>query len=188
GVQSRQNPDFNIHDGFLFKGNLLCILDTSPRLKIIMELHGEGHVGHDRTLQLVQASYFWPTMRKKVDRYVKRCCICQVSKGTTTNACLYMPLFVPVQPCVDISMDFVLGLPRTLRVRIRQKSRENRQKRANTDTRNGRAQKKPGNQAKKSKLSVNYGSIKVNHKKIKPQKVPNRSFKFQKVTQMVLEV
>ncbi|GJS02584.1 retrovirus-related pol polyprotein from transposon TNT 1-94 [Tanacetum coccineum] len=95
--------------------NLLCILNTSPRLKIIMELHSEGNVGHDRTLQLVHASYFWPTLRKKVDRYVKRCRICQVSKGTTTNACLYMPLFVPVQPCVDISMDFVLGLPRTLR-------------------------------------------------------------------------
>ncbi|GKD82262.1 hypothetical protein Tco_1349101 [Tanacetum coccineum] len=45
---------------------------------------------------------------------------------------------------------------------------------------NGRAQKKPGNQAKvkKSKLSVNYGSTKVYHKKTKPQKVPNQSFKF----------
>nr|GEV55954.1 putative reverse transcriptase domain-containing protein [Tanacetum cinerariifolium] len=78
-------------------------------LKIIKELHGEGHVGRDRTLQLVKASYLWPTMRKEVDRYVKRCRICQVSKGKTTNACLYMPLPVPLQPWVDISMDFVLG-------------------------------------------------------------------------------
>ncbi|GJU61710.1 putative reverse transcriptase domain-containing protein [Tanacetum coccineum] len=53
--------------------NQLCIPDTNLRLKIIKELHGEGHVGHDRTLQLVQASYFWPTMRKEVDCYVKRC-------------------------------------------------------------------------------------------------------------------
>ncbi|GJS89136.1 putative nucleotidyltransferase, ribonuclease H [Tanacetum coccineum] len=111
----RQNPDFNIHDGFLFKGNQLCIPNTSLRLKIIKELHGEGHVGRDRTLQLVQASYFWPTMRKEVDRYVKRCRICQVSKGTATNVGLYMPLPVPVQLWVDISMDFVLGLPRTQR-------------------------------------------------------------------------
>ncbi|GKC18156.1 hypothetical protein Tco_1014938, partial [Tanacetum coccineum] len=49
GVQSGQKPDFNIHDGFLFKGNQLCIPDTSLRLKIIKELHGEGHVGRDHT-------------------------------------------------------------------------------------------------------------------------------------------
>ncbi|GJV20460.1 putative nucleotidyltransferase, ribonuclease H [Tanacetum coccineum] len=88
GVQSRQRPDFNIHDGFLFKGNQLCIPDTSLRLKIIRELHGKGHVGRDRTLQLVQASYFWPTMRKEVDHCVKRCRICQVSKGTTNAGML----------------------------------------------------------------------------------------------------
>ncbi|GJU15283.1 putative reverse transcriptase domain-containing protein, partial [Tanacetum coccineum] len=92
GVQSGQYPDFNIHDGFLFKGNQLCIPDTSLRLKIIKELHGEGHVGRDRTLKLVLSK-----------------------KGTATNAGLYMPLPVPLQPWVDISMDFVLGLPRTQR-------------------------------------------------------------------------
>ncbi|KAJ0814782.1 putative nucleotidyltransferase, Ribonuclease H [Helianthus annuus] len=114
-VKTGQKSDFLLHEGFLFKGNQLCIPDSSLRLKIIKELHGEGHVGRDRTLQLVQASYYWPTMRKEVDRYVKRCRICQVSKGTATNAGLYMPLPIPSQPWVDISMDFVLGLPRTQR-------------------------------------------------------------------------
>ncbi|GKC62572.1 putative nucleotidyltransferase, ribonuclease H, partial [Tanacetum coccineum] len=115
GVQAGEKLDFFLHNGFLFKGNQLCIPDSSLRLQIIKELHGEGHVGHDHTLQLVQASYFWPTMRKDVDRYVKRCRVCQVSKGTATNACLYMPLPIPLQPWDDISMDFVLGLPRTQR-------------------------------------------------------------------------
>ncbi|GJV21251.1 putative reverse transcriptase domain-containing protein [Tanacetum coccineum] len=55
------------------------------------------------------------SMRKELDRYVKRCRICQVSNGTAINAGLYMPLPVPVHPWVDISMDFVLGLPRTQR-------------------------------------------------------------------------
>ncbi|XP_076922690.1 uncharacterized protein LOC143584547 [Bidens hawaiensis] len=64
-VQASQKSDFLLHDGFLFKGNQLCIPDSSLRLKIIQELHGEGHVGRDRTLHLVQHSYFWPTMRKE---------------------------------------------------------------------------------------------------------------------------
>nr|GEU59358.1 putative reverse transcriptase domain-containing protein [Tanacetum cinerariifolium] len=72
GVQSREKIDFVLHDGFIFKGNQLCIPNSSLHLQIIKELHGEGHVGHDLTLQLVQASYFLPTMRKEVDRYVKR--------------------------------------------------------------------------------------------------------------------
>ncbi|XP_076900241.1 uncharacterized protein LOC143554354 [Bidens hawaiensis] len=57
-VQAGQKSDFLLHEGFLFKGNQLCILDSSHRLKIIQELHGEGHVGRDRTLHLVQSSYF----------------------------------------------------------------------------------------------------------------------------------
>ncbi|GJU76162.1 putative reverse transcriptase domain-containing protein [Tanacetum coccineum] len=115
GVQAGEKPDFFLHDVFLFKGNQLCIPDSSLRLQIIKELHGEWHVGRDRTLQLVQASYFLPTIWKEVDRYVKRCRVCQFSKDMATNAGLYMPLLVPLQPWVDISMDFVLGLPRTQR-------------------------------------------------------------------------
>ncbi|GKB02407.1 putative nucleotidyltransferase, ribonuclease H [Tanacetum coccineum] len=84
GVQAGEKPDFFLHDGFHFKGNQLCIPDSSLRLK-------------------------------EVDRFVKRCRVCQVSKGTATNVGLYMPLHVLLQPWVDISMDFVLGLPRTQR-------------------------------------------------------------------------
>ncbi|GJY19960.1 reverse transcriptase domain-containing protein [Tanacetum coccineum] len=44
--------------------------------------------------------------------------------------------------------------PAGIEVRIRQKSQENHQKRANTDTMNGRAQKKPRNQAKVKKSTL----------------------------------
>ena len=42
--------NFLLYDGFLFKGNQLCVPDCSMRLRIIQELHSEGHVGKDRTL------------------------------------------------------------------------------------------------------------------------------------------
>jgi len=115
-VISKGEPSvFHLHDGFLFKGNALCVPESSLRLKIITDLHNEGHVGRDKTLALVAASYYWPTLRRDVYRFVRACHICCVSKGGATNAGLYMPLPIPTQPWADVSMDFVLGLPRTQR-------------------------------------------------------------------------
>ena len=114
-IKAGEKTDFCLVDGFLFKGNLLCIPEGSLRLHIIQELHGEGHVGRDRTLQLVQSSYFWPSLWKEVERFVRHCHTCQISKGAATNAGLYMPLPIPTQTWSEISMDFLLGLPRTQR-------------------------------------------------------------------------
>ncbi|XP_022868758.1 uncharacterized protein K02A2.6-like [Olea europaea var. sylvestris] len=93
----------------------LYLPEGSLRLKIIQELHNEGHVGCDRTLQFVAASYFWPSLRKDVSKFVERCRVCHLAKGKATNAGLYMPLPIPTQPWTDVSMDFVVGLPRTER-------------------------------------------------------------------------
>ncbi|CAA7021374.1 unnamed protein product [Microthlaspi erraticum] len=112
-VREGMPMEFSIQDGFLFKGLRLCIPDCSLRLKIIEELHKEGHVGRDRSLQLVSSSYFWPSLRRDVERFVARCRACQTTKGQASNAGLYMPLPVPTQPWTDVSMDFILGLPRT---------------------------------------------------------------------------
>jgi hypothetical protein len=52
-------------------------------------------------------------MRHGVERLVARCTTCQKAKSHLNNHDLYMPLPVPTCPWIDISMDFVLGLPRT---------------------------------------------------------------------------
>ena len=109
------SSEYTLHEGFLFLGTRLCILESSLRLQLITEHHCEGHIGRDRTLHLVSTSYFWPHMRRDVERFVERCTVCQTSKGQVSNAGLYMPLPIPTQPWTDISMDFVLGLPRTQR-------------------------------------------------------------------------
>jgi hypothetical protein len=45
--------DYGLFNGLLFKGHQLCIPDCSLRLKIIQECHNEGHMGRDKTIQLV---------------------------------------------------------------------------------------------------------------------------------------
>lgn len=114
-IQRGERSDFFLEDGFLFRGVQLCVPDCSLRLQLISELHNEGHVGRDRTFQLLTTSYFWPTMRKEVSRFVARCRICHAAKGAATNAGLYLPLPIPTQPWSNVSMDFVLELPRTQR-------------------------------------------------------------------------
>ena len=109
------SSEFTNHDDFLFRGSRLCIPDCSLRLRLISELHQEGHVGRDRTLHLLTASYYWPTLRRDVEHFVERCVVCQASKGSASNACLYLPLPIPTQPWTNISMDFVVCLPRTQR-------------------------------------------------------------------------
>ena len=58
--------NYHLHDEFLFKSNQLCVPDSSLRLKIIAELHNEGHMGRDKTLALITNTYFCPTMRHEV--------------------------------------------------------------------------------------------------------------------------
>jgi hypothetical protein len=110
--------DYVILDEYLIKGGCICIPKGSMREFIIHELHGgglAGHFGQDKTYSLVANRFYWPGMRKDVNTIVNRCRICQLNKGNKTNAGLYTPLPIPHQPWLELSMDFVLGLPRTVR-------------------------------------------------------------------------
>jgi hypothetical protein len=54
-------------------------------------------------------------MRTEVITFVNICRICQHIKGKRHNTGLYQPLPIPERPWDAISMDFVLGMPRTQR-------------------------------------------------------------------------
>lgn len=107
--------DYTVQDEFLFLGLRLYVPECSLRLKIISELHNEGHIGRDTTLQLVVDSHFWRTLRRDIERFVESCRTCQLGKVKASNAGLYLPLPIPTQLWSDVSMDFLLGLPRTQR-------------------------------------------------------------------------
>jgi len=110
--------DYNVQEGLLFKGGQLCIPNCSMRENIIQEKHSGGLAGHfdvDKTIAQVRHFYFWPKFQRDVQRYVSRCKICQLAKGHSQNTGLYLPLPIPDRPWDSVSMDFVLGLPKTQR-------------------------------------------------------------------------
>lgn len=70
----QDNNNFSITNGYLFKGNKLCVPNGSLRLHILNELHSGGlggHFGRDKTLALLQERYFWPKMSRDVERFVQ---------------------------------------------------------------------------------------------------------------------
>jgi hypothetical protein len=76
-----------------------------------------GHFGAKKTEDVLASHFFWPKMRRDVERFVSGCITCQKAKSRLNPHGLYIPLPVPFIPWEDISMDFVLGLPRTKRGR-----------------------------------------------------------------------
>ena len=69
----------------------------------------------DKTIALARDRFYWPSLKKDVARTISRCRTCQIAKGRKKDTGLYMPLHMPYKSWQDLSMDFVLGLPKTLR-------------------------------------------------------------------------
>ena len=110
--------EYFIQEGMFFKGIKLCIPRSPMRLNLIKEKHSGGLAGHfgiAKTLSLLKEKYYQPQMYKDVQKFVKSCGVCQVAKGVSQNTGLYTPITVPEKPWIDISMDFVLGLPKTVK-------------------------------------------------------------------------
>jgi hypothetical protein len=109
---------YHIYDGFLFRANKLCIPSCSVRLLLLQETHAEGLMGHfgwKKTYEMLAGHFYWLKMRRDVERFLQRCIACHKAKSKLNPHGLYTPLLVPSAPWEDISMDVVLGLPRTKR-------------------------------------------------------------------------
>jgi transposase InsO family protein len=109
-----------LQDGLLYRANKLCVPASSVRLLFLQKTYGGGlmrHFGVKKIKDVLAAHFFWPKMRRDVERYVSRCTTCNKAKSRLNPHGLYMPLHVPSVPWEDIFMDFVLGLPRTKRGR-----------------------------------------------------------------------
>ena len=76
-----------------------------------------GHFRVKKTLEILEEQFYWPRMHKDVAQICGPCVECKGAKSRLQPHGLYTPLSTPLRPWLDISMDFVLGLPRTRRGR-----------------------------------------------------------------------
>ena len=74
-----------------------------------------GHFGVGKTIAQLQKFSYWPRMNDTVSKYVKGCVMCATSKPSNKNLGLYTPLPVPSRPWESVSMDFVGGLPMSIK-------------------------------------------------------------------------
>jgi len=64
---------------------------------------------------MLRVHYYWSGIEKDVQDILRRCGTCQASKIHSLPHGLYTPLPIPSLPWVDVSMDFILDLPKTQR-------------------------------------------------------------------------
>ena len=93
----------------------MCIPRSNVRELLIREAHSSalaGHFGVTKTLEMLHEYFFWPRMLHDVHSVISRCATCQKAKSKFTKG-LYTPLPIADAPCDSVSMDFIIGLPRT---------------------------------------------------------------------------
>lgn len=81
------HKDFRIVDGILYRivnGNNKPVLPKGARWHIMKIYHDDhGHLGLEKCLEAIQAKYWFPKMRKSVEKYISSCIGCQFAKKPT---------------------------------------------------------------------------------------------------------
>jgi hypothetical protein len=73
-----------------------------------------GHPGYSKTVAVVKRQYFWPGMKREIAKYIARCMECHKVKGEHRHPTgLLQPLPIPEWKWEVVTMNFIMGLPRT---------------------------------------------------------------------------
>jgi hypothetical protein len=106
-------------DGVLwFKDRLIVPKDRELWNQIMSEAHSSKlsiHPGSSKMYHDLKPHYWWTKMRKEIAAYVARCDTCCRVKVMHMKAGLLQPLSIPDWKWEEISMDFIVGLPPTIK-------------------------------------------------------------------------
>ncbi|RVW28744.1 Transposon Tf2-11 polyprotein [Vitis vinifera] len=95
----------------------LIVLAHEGKTKRFKECHDTkwiGHPGQRRTRALLKSAYTWPLIRDEVEAYMRTCLVCQRDKVEQQQPRgLLEPLPIAECPWESITMDFIIGLPKS---------------------------------------------------------------------------
>lgn len=108
--------DVTNEDGILFVKNRIWIPDNKElKIQIIRSEHDTkvaGHMGMDKTVELIRRHMFWQNLEKDVAEFVRSCHECQGNKPRRHLPFgLLNPIELEYSPWRLISMDFITDLP-----------------------------------------------------------------------------
>ena len=106
------------HAGLWWKDQCLAIpADTQLREQVLRICHDapwSGHLGRDKTRELVSSTFWWPTFTRDIDKYVNECHSCQRNKPKRKKPLGYLhPLAIPRRRFEWVAVDFITDLPVT---------------------------------------------------------------------------
>ncbi|KAL0559074.1 hypothetical protein IC582_003663 [Cucumis melo] len=105
--------------GLLFERRLCVPSDSAVKTELLAEAHSSPfsmHPGSTKMYQDLKRVYWWRNVKREVAEFVSKCLVCQQVKAPRQKpAGLLQPLSIPEWKWENVSMDFITGLPRTLR-------------------------------------------------------------------------
>ncbi len=106
--------DLELRDGLLYRKGRLWIPDGLQ--KAVLETEHDtkvaGHMGMDKTMELVTRNFWWPGFEESVRSFVRSCLECQRNKTPRhAPAGLLRSLELHYKPWQSVAMDFITDLP-----------------------------------------------------------------------------
>ncbi|XP_073121846.1 uncharacterized protein [Henckelia pumila] len=111
---------YTLEDGLVrYRGRLWVPEDRTIRNDMLVEAHRSPysfHPGSTKMYKDMQKLYWWPDMKRDIFKFVSECLTCQQVKAEHQRpAGMLKPLPIPEWKWDNVSMDFVVGLPKTLK-------------------------------------------------------------------------
>ena len=120
-IEKGKKTEFQIRDDdMIVKGQRMCVPEYGGlKRDVIGEAHSSSyamHPGSTKMYKTLKEHYWWNGMKKEIASFVSSCLTCQQVKAEHQRPMGKIQLLpIPVWKWEKITMDFVIGLPRTQR-------------------------------------------------------------------------